>query len=288
MSTATPPKRIAITGSGGQLGSALQIALAQHHLLLLDRPDYELSDPNIAQRIADLQPDVVIHAGAMTDVEGAARDPHLAYLINGFGTQNVALACQRSGAEMVYISTNEVFDGRANQPYHEFAQPKPINPYAESKWLGEQMAQRLVSRLYVVRIAWVFAPGGNNFPAKIIRAADKFGRLKLVTDEIGNPTYAPDAAQAIAQLLETGHYGLYHLTNSQFCSRYHFAAEVLRQSGRGHIPLEPVPSTEFERLSTPPLYTPLANTLARQLGITLRGWPEALADYLAASPELQA
>ena len=275
--------RIAITGANGQVGQALQVSLASHTLMPLTRPEYDVSDPDITRKIVDIQPDVVIHTAAMTDVEGCAKDPTMAYLINGFGTQNVALACQRSGAAMVHISTNEVFDGTATTPYHEYTQTAAINPYAQSKLAGERVAWQLLSQLYIVRTAWVFNKEGNNFPAKIMQAADKHGRLRVVTDEVSAPTYAPDLAAAIAQLIETRHYGIYHFVNAGICSRYEYAVEILAQSGRDHIPVEPITSDVFERLSTPPLYAPLQNNLGAALGITLRPWQAALAAYFEAS-----
>ncbi len=271
--------KIAITGALGQVGAALQHSLGDHTLFLLDLPEFDITQPNSAQKLADMQPDVVIHAAAMTNVDGCAKNPTLAYWVNGFGTQNVALACLRSGAAMVYISTNEVFDGAANAPYHEYAPTHPLNPYAQSKLAGEQIAARLLQKLYIVRISWAFAKGGNNFPAKIIRAADKSGQLKVVTDEISSPTYAPDLANALKKLITTEHYGVYHLTNEGICSRYEFAVEILKQSGRAHIPVQPITSDSFQRASVPPLYAPLQNNLAAALGIKLRPWQEALAAY---------
>lgn len=276
--------QIAITGANGQIGRALQDVLPGHTLIPLTRPEYDISHPEVTQKLADLKPELVVHAAAMTDVDGCARDPQTAYLVNGFGTQNVALACQRSGAAMVYISTNEVFDGRASEPYHEYAPTCPINPYARSKLAGEQIAARLLHKLYIVRTAWIFAKGGNNFPAKIIQAADKRGQLRVVTDEISAPTYAPDLAWAIRQLIATEHYGIYHLSNAGICSRYDYALEILRQSGRSHIPVEPITSEAFQRASTPPAYAPLQNNLGAALGIRLRPWQEALADYFSIKP----
>jgi dTDP-4-dehydrorhamnose reductase len=275
--------RIAITGANGQVGQALQAQLADHDLIPLTRPNYDVSDPVIVKKLVALQPDLVIHAAAMTHVDGCAKDPQMAYLANGFGTQNVALACLQSDAAMLYISTNEVFDGSASEPYHEFDQTHPINAYARSKTAGEQMAARLVRRLYIVRTAWVFAKSGNNFPAKIVQTADKFGQLRVVTDEVSAPTYAPDLATAIDQLINTEHFGLYHFVNEGICSRYDYAVEILKQSGRGHIPVEPITSESFQRASIPPKYAPLQNNLGAALGIRLRPWQEALAAYFAGS-----
>jgi dTDP-4-dehydrorhamnose reductase len=223
---------------------------------------------------------VVIHAAAMTDVDGCERDPDAAYRINGLGTQNVALACQRCGAAMVCVSTNEVFDGTKGEPYREFDQPNPINAYGRSKLAGELITQALLNRFYVVRTAWLYARGGSNFVTKIIRAADERGELRVVADEISSPTYAPDLAEAIAKLIRTDHYGIYHFTNEGICSRYDFAIKILKLSGRGHIPVHPITSDQYARASTPPLYAPIRNfCAATALGITLRFWEEALKAY---------
>jgi dTDP-4-dehydrorhamnose reductase len=274
--------RIAITGYRGQLGRALYALLQGEELLPIDLPDHDFTDPAIIEVLLDFRPDVVIHAGAYTDVEGCVRDPDLAYRVNGLGTQHIALACQRSGAAMVYVSTNEVFDGQKGQPYLEWDQPHPINPYGVSKLAGEFFTRLLVGRHYVVRIAWLYTPGGHNFPATIIRAADQHGRLRVVVDEISSPTYAPDLAQAIVQLIETGFYGTYHFTNQGICSRYQFAVKVLELSGRGEIPVEPITIDQYPRLSTPPLNCVLRNFCGTFHGVTLRPWEEALQDFVHA------
>lgn len=276
--------RIIITGITGQVGGALQKVLTGQNMHVLNTPRFDLADHAIVQQISDLSPDLVIHSAAMTNVDGCARDPDTAFKINAFGTQNVAHACMRCNADMVYISTNEVFDGRADRPYQEDDQPNPINPYASSKRSGEQMAARyLKTGLYVVRTAWVFSPGGNNFPSKIIAAADAGKPLRVVTDEVSNPTYAPDLAEAIAQLIQTRAYGLYHFTNAGYCSRYDFAKEILRLSGREHIPIEPITLADFPRPSTVPPFAPLANTRGAKLGLELRPWQQALQAYFEAS-----
>ncbi len=273
--------KIIITGADGQVGSALQKAFEEHTLFLADLPDFDITRPEIVGRFAAEKPDLILHPAAMTNVDACARNPQLAYQVNAFGTQNMALVSLRTGAPMVYISTNEVFDGTADEPYHEFAPTNPINPYAVSKLAGEKIAARLTQKLYIVRIAWAFAKGSNMFPQKIIRAADKYGELKVVTDEISSPTYVPDLVAALKKLVATDHFGTYHLTNSGICSRYEFAQEILRVSGRGDVPVLPITSEAFERASTPPKYAPLQNNFAAALGITMRPWQAALADYFS-------
>ncbi len=275
--------RIFITGCKGQLGRALYAALAEHTLAGCDLPELDITDREaIGAAIADFAPDVVIHTAAWTDVDGCARDPEKAYRANTLGTQNVALASAANDAAMVYISTNEVFDGAATEPYREWEPLHPINPYARSKAGGEWFVRHLLTRFYIVRISWLYALGGRNFsnPHRIIQLADELGALQVVTDEVSSPTYAPDLANALAELLHTEAYGVYHLTNAGYVSRYDYVREVLRISGREGVPVEPVTLDDFERASTPPRFAPLANTAAAAQGIRLRHWKEALEEFL--------
>ena len=276
--------RVFITGAKGQLGHALQAWFADDAVFPADLPECDITDRAcVAHTIGEFQPEVVIHAAAMTDVDGCARDPDLAYRVNALGTQNVALACQSIGCAMLYISTNEVFDGRKTEPYIEFDVTNPINAYGQSKLAGETVVRDLLTRFYIVRIAWLYGKGGNHFVRKIIRHADGQGHLRVVADEISSPTYTEDVASAVRQLVQTGAFGVYHFVNDGVASRYDFAREILRLSGRGHIPVEPIKLADFSRPSTPPPYTPLRNFGGAALGITLCPWQEALAEYLASN-----
>ncbi|CAG0946696.1 dTDP-4-dehydrorhamnose reductase [Anaerolineae bacterium] len=280
--------RIAITGGRGQLGRELTRALsANHEIIVLDLPECDITQRQEIDYIAGLAPDVVIHAAALTDVDGCARDPLAAYRANALGTQNVALACQLMNALMVYLSTNEVFDGAKDSPYLELDLPRAINPYGASKLAGERIVQMLLNRFYIVRIAWLFAPGGNNFPKKIVEVARQNGRLAVVTDEIANPTYAPDLARALAQLIETRHYGIYHLTNEGATSRYDFTIEILKRAGLAQTPVAPITLADYKRDSTPPRNGALANIIAAEmLGIKLRPWQDALEAYFKSSVQI--
>jgi len=276
--------RIAITGANGQLGSALWATLApEHDIVTLNEGDFDLGRPDAVAQIVATNAHLVIHPAAYTNVDGCAQDPLLAYRINGLGTRYVALACRQLDVPLVYISTNEVFPGTADTPYTEYAPAQPINPYGQSKWVGEQVVRELLQRFYIVRIAWLFG-GERNFVRTILRLAANPPEtgLCMVADEIGNPTYAPDLAEAIAHLINLPFYGTYHFTNSGFCSRYAFAQEIMRQAGYDAVPLTPITLAEYQRASTPPPYTALANIAGSALGITLRPWQEALAAYLQA------
>ncbi|MFW5940815.1 MAG: dTDP-4-dehydrorhamnose reductase [Chloroflexota bacterium] len=274
--------RILITGDKGQLGTALHQSLAQDHELTgIDLPEVDITDRKaIFSAVVAARADLVIHCAAYTDVEGCARDPALAYRVNGLGTQNVALACLENGAAMVHISTNEVFDGRDPRGYEEWRALNPQNPYARSKAAAEFHVRHLLGCHYIVRTAWLYAGGGRNFIHAIWRRAQQDGALRVVTDEIGNPTYVTDLAQAIAQLIETGQYGTYHFVNSGACSRWEFANEILRQAQLTDVHNTPILSSEFRRASTPPPFGALHNIHGAAIGITLRPWQEALAHFM--------
>jgi dTDP-4-dehydrorhamnose reductase len=274
--------RVVITGSKGQLGRALLETMEDHTFLPIDLPEHDFTTDLTFQAMVDFAPEIVIHGGAFTRVDGCETDPDTAYRVNALGTQNVALACQTCRATMLYVSTNEVFDGAKKEPYLEFDPPNPIGVYGKSKLAGEMYVRAILNKFYIVRTAWLYARGGNNFVAKIIKAADERGALRVVTDEVSSPTYAPDLATAIVQLIQTGRYGIYHFTNEGACSRYEFALKILELSGRGHIPVTPITSDQYKRIAQPPPYSVIRNYCgSTALGITLRPWEEALQEYFA-------
>jgi dTDP-4-dehydrorhamnose reductase len=272
--------RIAITGAAGQLGLALQAALrGAHEIVPLTHGDIELGDPICIDQIAATRADLVIHSAAFTNVDGCAREPDRAYRINGLGTRYVALACRRLDAPLVYISTNEVFDGAAQTPYREYDRTAPINPYGASKAVGEQAVREIVPRHYIARVAWLFG-GERNFIRTVLRLASERNEIAMVADELGSPTYAADAAEAIAALIARPVYGTYHIVNEGVCSRLELAQAALRLAGRADVALRPIALADFKRDSVVPPRTPLQNIAAADLGVRLRSWEAALAAYL--------
>jgi dTDP-4-dehydrorhamnose reductase len=272
--------RVLITGYRGQLGQALMARLPG--AAGIGRPEVDITHAGAVEAAVNAhRPDVILHCAAMTEVDGAVRDPQAAYRINGLGTQNVALAAAQVGAALAYISTNEVFDGTKTVPYFEFDATNPINPYAATKLAGEWFTQHLTQKFYIIRTSWVTGRMGRNFVHRIQQLADQHGKLRVVTDEVACPTFVEDLAESLLKLIFSGRYGLYHLTNTGYCSRYEYAQKILQLSGRAHIPLEPITLAEFARPSTPPRFTPLANTAAAALGITLRPWEVALDEFLS-------
>jgi dTDP-4-dehydrorhamnose reductase len=229
--------RILVTGSKGQLGRELTRVLAGHEVVGTDLPELDIRNAAAAMRLVrEIRPEVVIHAAALTDTRRCEDDPELAHQVNALGTANVALACRETGAALVYVSTNEVFDGQKGEPYLESDEPNPVNAYGRSKLAGEEQVRSLLDGYWVVRTAWLYGEGAGNFPSKILAAAAERGELSVVTDEIATPTWARDLAAAIASLVGHALYGIYHFTNSGECSRYEWAREVYGRMGTpGHF-----------------------------------------------------
>jgi dTDP-4-dehydrorhamnose reductase len=273
--------RILITGGKGQLGTALQQTLIEHEVVALSREALDITEKEaVFTAVSTHAPHLIIHCAAYTNVDGCAQDPALAYQVNGLGTQNMALACQEFGLEMVHVSTNEVFGGDNLNGYEEWMPLTPGNGYGRSKAAGETHVRNLLQRYYIVRPAWIYAVNGRNFVHAILNRARSTGQLRVVTDEVGNPTYAHDLAAAITQLIGTQQYGIYHLMNSGHCSRWQFANEILRLAGLDNVANTPILGKEFKRASTPPPYGVLHNLAGAAIGITLRPWQEALAEYM--------
>ncbi|KPL24070.1 MAG: hypothetical protein AMJ93_03215 [Anaerolineae bacterium SM23_84] len=271
--------RVVITGSAGQLGTALQSTLSHQDLLLVDVPEHDITNyQRTLQTIVDFRPDLVVHTAAFTNVDRCELEPESAYSVNGLGTQNVALACQRCHAAMVYISTDYVFDGTKRQPYWEWDRPNPQSVYARSKWAGEYYTQSLLTKFYIVRTAWLYSRTGRSFVTRVLELANERDELHYVTDEVGSPTYAPDLAEAITKLIAHPLYGIYHFTNTGVCSRYEWAKAILELAGRPDYPI--FPTQGYERPAKVPAKCELRNFCGEaQLGITLRPWKEALKDY---------
>ncbi len=277
--------RILITGGRGQLGRELQQALSAETVVALGRQELDVTDAAaVGRAVGQFRPQVVIHAAAYTDTAGCEAHPVLAMRVNGEGTRQVALACRQAEAAMLYVSTNEVFDGQKGEPYLESDEPKPINAYGRSKLAGERYVKSILERFYIVRTAWLYAAGGNNFPSKVLQAVVNEGELRFVTDEIASPTWARDLAQAIVGLMGRPTYGIYHLTNSGCCSRYQWAQRALELAGRGDVALRPVVQADYGAPYRKPPYSELANRAAAALGIVLRPWQEALQEYFLTAP----
>jgi dTDP-4-dehydrorhamnose reductase len=283
--------RVAVTGAGGRLGSAVVDALEQRgagSAVAWRRPAYDLDALDAAGLLDRDRPSLVVHCAAWTDVDGCARDPALAMRRNGEAVANLAGACSVRGTGLVLISTNEVFDGtRADRtPYAEDDPIGPANAYGRSKLAGERAATTAFGEepgLWIVRTAWLYGPPGNDFPSKIVAASDRLGSeeaLPVVADEWGSPTYTLDLARGLLELVGATDGGVFHLVNEGVASRFAWAQAVLASCRPGRW-LRPISQEEFSRPSKPPAWGALDTTRARGAGVPMRGWEDALGDYLA-------
>ena len=273
--------RVAITGASGQLGRALLAQRPERWVVdALDEPRLDICDWRaVSNRIEKFQPHLVIHAAAATDVDRCEREPEWAYLSNALGTRNVARAAAHVGAGLVYISTNYVFEGELERPYHEFDRPNPISHYGASKLAGEREAA--VAECWIVRTAMLYALEGRNFVNTMRRLMAERDRLSVVYDQFGNPTYAVDLAAAIIALVENAPPGVYHTVNSGRASWFDWAAEI-KQITSANVELDPIPASAFPRDANPPRNGVLASLALPTYGIVLPDWRDALARALRA------
>jgi dTDP-4-dehydrorhamnose reductase len=288
--------RVAVTGAVGRLGRALVAALEEAPFTGLSGPiawtraEFDLDAPAAIHALLDRdRPEAVVNAAAWTDVDGCAREPDLAHRRNAEAVHVLAEATAARGIDLVQVSTNEVFDGRRTdgQGYGPGDPALPISAYGSSKFAGEVAASAAYrggsARLGVVRTAWLYGPPGNDFPAKILAAAERARAagepLKVVADEFGSPTYTHDLAEAIVELLGSGDVGgSHHIVNGGTASRATWARELFRRAGL-EVPIEEVPASTWPRASTPPAWGVLEPTPLPG-GEPLRPWQAALADYL--------
>ena len=271
------------------VGSYVSAAFADYELLLTDVmrgfESLDVRDPSAVMTVvASTKPDVVLHLAAATDVDRCEQEPDWAYHTNAIGTQNVALACQASGATLIYISTAGVFWGDKPEPYTEFDAPRPANLYGQSKLAGEQIVASLLSRYYIVRASWMVGGGSldKKFVGKIVRLiVEGKNPLRVVNDKWGSPTFAKDLLTGIHRLLPTGYYGLYHMANPGSGSRYDVALAVRDALQRPDVSITPVSSDEFPLPAPRARSEVLRNLKLELLGLhRMRPWQEALLEYV--------
>jgi dTDP-4-dehydrorhamnose reductase len=274
--------RTLILGAKGQLGrDLLDHFRRQGETEGVDLPELDITDAGAVGAVfARFRPDLAINAAAYTDVEGAEDHAAIAFRVNEAGGGCVARAAAECGCMVVYYSTDYVFDGAKRTPYTPEDPVAPAGVYARSKAAGEAATRQANPCHFIVRTAWLYGPGGNNFVEKILRAAASRPALKVVEDEVGSPTHTRDLAGATAALCATRDYGIYHAVNAGSCSRYAFAKTILRLAGIS-TPVTPCASSEFRMKARRPVYSVLSNAkLEERTGHVMRPWEDALKDYL--------
>ena len=240
--------------------------------------------------LSEVRPDLVFHGAAYTNVDGCERDPDLAYKVNALGTWAVASAAEEIGAVLVAISTDFVFDGAKGTAYTEFDAPNPISVYGASKLAGENLARSACRRCYGVRTSWLYGVHGKNFPYTVLSLAKTKPELPIVADQFGTPTYTVDLVEAITEIIATGLYGVYHVSNSGETSWAGFASAILEKTGQANIPVSPISSDDYaQRFGSPtkrPPYSVLRRYALELMGRdSLRPWEDALDAFLTSARE---
>ncbi|MFH1070122.1 MAG: dTDP-4-dehydrorhamnose reductase [Candidatus Glassbacteria bacterium] len=278
--------KVLVTGAEGTLGRELVARLARSHTpVAADIGDFDVRDgERTLEFVREAGPDLIIHAAAYTDVDGAEREPGTALAVNATGSENVAAAARAAGARMVLIGTDYVFDGQKRGPYLESDRPNPLNEYGRSKLAAEELARRVLPEVTIVRTAWLYGAHGESFLTKILAAVRGSETLRVVTDESGSPTWASDLAAGIVGLVESGPAGgLYHLAGGGSCSRYELAVEWFRLLGVGPVTVGKTTRLEFPTAARRPANSALASERLPALGLApLRPWQDALREFAAA------
>lgn len=259
--------RVVVTGAGGQLGRDVVGAFSDHDVFGLDHAALDVSDRDaVLGAILTLQPDAVVHAAAWTAVDACEADPEKAFAVNASGTRNVMEACRRSGAHLVHISTDYVFDGASLEPYREWDAPNPQSVYGKSKLAAEGEVD---SGHTVVRTAWVCGTHGKNFVKTMLRFIDERDAWSVVDDQRGCPSFTSDLAGAIRRLTVDHRPGVFHVTNQGATTWYDLAREVVRLAGADPDRVQPISTAEYGAAAPRPANSVLENAAWKATGLPL-------------------
>ena len=271
-----------ITGGTGQLGQDLVEVLSRNNdVRYCSRKDFDLTDlRNTKHYILEMDPNVIIHSAAYTDVDGCEVRPEKAFNVNSLGTRNVAIASRNVGAKLFYISTDYIFDGDKEERYKEFDIPNPKTVYGKSKLLGEEYVKEQLSDFFIVRIAWLYGKNGNNFVKTMLDLAVSNDKIQVVNDQIGSPTWTKDVARQVEVLLGTEAFGTYHCTSRGSCSWYDFALKIFDLADL-EVGVEPISSQELSREAERPSNSVLENYLLELQGLQeMPHWSTSIESFL--------
>jgi len=272
--------KVIVIGATGLLGTALLREWAGDEVIGFGSRDLDIRDA--AQVRAILQksrPDWIVLAAAYTDVDGCEARPDLAFSVNREGAVNVAEAAKECRANLIFPSSDYVFDGKKTSPYEVSDARNPQSVYGRSKAEAEVRLSEVLPEACITRTSWLFGSGGKCFPDTILRLAASRPALDVVNDQRGCPTYSIDLAKAIISLCRAGARGIVHVTNCGNCSWFEFAREIIDEA-RLAVEVRPVSSAQMARPAPRPAYSVLSATSLHQYGIKMPEWKDALRRYL--------
>jgi len=282
-------KRVAVFGSGGQLGAELKSEFAKrgYEVAAFERATVDITDPSrVEQAIAHCDPQIVLNAAAYNQVDVAEKEPQAAFLVNGLAVRNLAIACRQADALLVHFSTDYVFDGLAGRAYTEEDPTRPLGAYAVSKLAGELYARAYLDRALIIRTSGVYGPGGlstarGNFVELMLRLASNGQTIRVVEDHVASPTFAPALAARTADLVECGQTGTFHIGGGVPISWFDWAAKIFDAAGV-KPPLRPTNEREFRTAARRPRYSALSNAKMEACGLApMPPLDVAIREYLA-------
>lgn len=278
--------KILVTGANGQLGNELQNLLEKDfpgQALYTDIADLDLTDEQAVQAyVTKNEVTHIINCAAYTAVDKAEEDKLQCAAVNVDAVKNIAKAADANGIKVIHISTDYVFDGTAHRPYRESDKVNPISQYGTTKRKGETALLALAPESIIIRTAWLYSPYGHNFVKTILRMADEGKTLKIVSDQIGTPTYATDLAKAIIKILQSHQWveGIYHFANEGVCSWYDFAKAIIRISGK-KANVVPIPTEDYPTPAARPYYSILDKCrIKATYGVSIPHWEESLVNCI--------
>ena len=277
-------KTILVVGGNGMLGTDLVELLGRDSSIRTASADIGEIDVTSAASVGrcfdEIKPDAIVNCAAFTNVDACETQEPAAYAVNALGPELLAKACRTRAIRMLHISTDYVFDGDKRSPYLPDDQPAPTSAYGRTKLAGERAVAANCPNHLIVRTAWLYGAHGKNFVHTMLRLATEKPELRVVSDQVGSPTFTGDLAKLLAKLARTYATGVTHATNSGSCSWHEFAREIVRGAGLA-TPVVPITSAEYPTPAKRPAYSVLDCARTEQLaGVKIRHWREALADFL--------
>lgn len=278
-------KKIIVTGCNGQLGRAVnQIMANQADVEFINTDVAELDITNIdkvMELAREVKPYAIVNCAAHTAVDACETDVDNAYRINAIGPRNLSIAATETGAKMMHVSTDYVFDGKGTRPYLEFDTPNPQGVYGASKLAGENMVKEFADKYFIIRTAWLYGDG-KNFVKTMLRLSETNDKVRVVADQFGSPTSTKELAGAMKQLLFTENYGLFHGTCEGSCHWADFTKEIFRLAGKTTA-VEEITSAEFAAKAPRPAYSILENYMLKlTTDYMFADWHDAIAEYIKA------
>lgn len=275
--------KILVTGVKGQLGYDVCRELTSRGIenLGVDKDDFDITD-EIAVRdyILAYKPDAVVHCSAYTAVDRAEDEEDLCYKVNVDGVVNIAKVCKQLDIKLMYISTDYVFEGTGIKPYEVNDRTNPVSVYGRTKLQGEVVSKKLIDKLFIVRISWVFGINGNNFLKTMLRLGKERCEVSVVSDQIGSPTYTKDLAVLLCDMIVTDKYGTYHGTNEGFCSWAELAEEVFKVA-KLDVKVNYIATEDYPTKAKRPLNSRLSKDDLDRAGFKrLPDWKLAVSDYV--------